>query len=294
MATGRTASVYVNEDRVPSRLRFLFDIADVTMADDAAFEAADLVAVVDTSQPSRTDVPKSSPIDWCNRRQVLNIDHHFTNAQFGQVNWVVGDASSTCELVFEILQSLDFQIDRPTGSLLYSGILTDTGGFSLPNTTSKSLHIAANLTELGVSPVEMAETINRSLGQPQFELLKLIYKNTRIIDDGAIAYSTISHQALREIGCKPSDIDDQVNVPRTLAGIAMAALFTEVKPGRVRINLRGESNTEVASLAQQFGGGGHRQAAGVIFAGTLEEAVNQIIPAAVATLDNQSCESANA
>lgn len=266
----------------------MFDIAKVRRAAEADLDATERIAAVDTSQPSRADIPKSYSADWDDNHRILNIDHHFTNTCFGHIDWIVEDASSTCELMYEILCALQFDIDPVVAALLYAGIYTDTGGFSLPNTTANALHVAAELTQLGVSPSEIAERVDRSVGQPQFELLKLIYQNTHTLSDGAIAYSTISHDDLVKSGCSPSDIDDQVNVPRSMAGVAIAALFTEVEPGRVRINLRGESSTEVAGLAQQFGGGGHRQAAGVIFSGSLAAAVKGIISAAVDMLSDQS------
>ncbi|MCA9251143.1 MAG: bifunctional oligoribonuclease/PAP phosphatase NrnA [Phycisphaerae bacterium] len=283
--TNRDAAVWVTERCIPARLRFMLDLANVRRAVDADFEAADRIVIVDTSQPSRADQPKQHAANWNDNQRIFNIDHHFTNTCFGQIDWIVENASSTCELVYELLHGLQCDIDPSTAALLYSGIYTDTGGFSLPNTTANALHIAAELTQLGVSPSDIAERVDRSVGQPQFELLKHIYQNTRTLADGAIAFSTVSHDELVRSGCDPSDIDDQVNVPRSMAGVAIAALFTEVEPGRVRINLRGESSTEVAGLAQRFGGGGHRQAAGVIYSGSLDEAVDRIINAAIEMLD---------
>lgn len=266
----------------------MFEIANVRRATERDFESSQRIVIVDTSQPSRADLPHSYKPDWDENERIVNIDHHFTNTCFGQIDWIVEDASSTCELIYEVLCGLQFNIDPVTAALLYSGIYTDTGGFSLPNTTANALHIAAELTQLGVSPSDIAERVDRSVGQPQFELLKHIYQNTRTLANGAIAFSTIRHEDLINSGCAPSDIDDQVNVPRSMAGVAIAALFTEVEPGRVRINLRGESSTEVAGLAQRFGGGGHRQAAGVIFSGSLDDAVDRIITAAIEMLGNQT------
>ncbi len=288
IAQKKDAFVWVTEQTIPARLRFMLEIADVPRADTGILKAADRLAVVDTSQPSRIDLPKTISIEPDGHHRILNIDHHFTNTCFGNIDWIVEDASSTCELIYELLCGLSIEIDPATAALLYSGIYTDTGGFSLPNTTANALNIAAELTQLGVSPSDIAERVDRSVGKPQFELLKSIYQNTHTLADGSIAYSTISYDDLLKSGCAPSDIDDQVNVPRSMAGVAIAALFTEVEPGRVRINLRGESSTEVAGLAQQFGGGGHRQAAGVIMSGTLANAVDRVISAAVKMLEGQS------
>ncbi len=284
----RDASVWVSEKSIPARLRFMFEIANVRNANEYDLESADRIAVVDTSQPSRIDLPKNATSSIDGNPRILNIDHHFTNTCFGDLHWIVEDASSTCELIYEVLRGLSYRIDPATAALLYSGIYTDTGGFSLPNTTANALHIAADLTQLGVSPSDVAERVDRSVGVPQFELMKCIYQNTRTQENGSIAYSTISYDDLVRSGCSPSDIDDQVNVPRSMAGVTIAALFTEVEPGQIRINLRGESNTEVSGLAQQFGGGGHRQAAGVIMSGTLQCAVERIVNAAVNMLHQKS------
>jgi len=269
----------------------MLDWAEVEPAVDADFADADAdrIVVVDTSQPSRAGVPKTLPEDWHRSGTVLNIDHHFTNTCFGEVDWIVDDASSTSELVYLLLRAMGLPIDPVSASLLYAGMYTDTGGFSLPNTNAKALHTAADLVELGASPSDIAARLDRSLGPAQFDLLKLIYQNTRRAADGALAYSSISHTELTQMGCDASDIDEQVNVPRSVMGISIAALLTEVHPGRVRLNLRGEHDTQVAGLAQQFGGGGHRQAAGAILACPLNEAVERVVSAAAEMLGAQTC-----
>ena len=292
-STKKTASIWVSEDSIPARLQFLFDIAQVPRTDGCDTSNIDRTVIVDTSQPSRADVPDALPSDWCDRQNILNIDHHFTNTCFGKIDWIVENASSTCELIYHVVNHLQFKMDAVVATLLYAGIYTDTGGFSLPNTTTHALHVAAELTRRGASPADIAERVDRSVSNSQFDLLKRTYQNTQTLASGMIAYSTISHDDLTRTGCNPSDIDDQVDVPRSMAGVAIAALFTEVRPGKVRINLRGESSTEVAGLAQQFGGGGHRQAAGVIYSGALEDAVEQVMSAAVKLLATESRNSSD-
>ncbi|HOW19469.1 MAG TPA: DHHA1 domain-containing protein, partial [Phycisphaerae bacterium] len=102
--------------------------------------------------------------------------------------------------------------------------------------------------------------------------------------DGLIAYSTASHEEITGAGCGPADIDEQVAIPRSLKGIRMAILFTEGKPGRVRINFRGEGGTNVLELARELGGGGHATSAGAIVNGSLPQVVPDVLERAARRL----------
>jgi phosphoesterase RecJ-like protein len=148
-------------------------------------------------------------------------------------------------------------------SLLYCGIHGDTAGFSLPNTSADCLSLAARLVQAGADVTHIGEQLCRSQARPDFELLRRVYDHTTVVADGHIAYSYLSHGDIVESQCSAEDIDDQVSIPRALAGVRIAILFSEGEPGVVRVNLRGEGRTSVIEIAQAFGGGGHTQSAGI-------------------------------
>lgn len=262
---------------VSDRLTFLASWADVQIATNGDLESADAVITLDSAKLSRLNVEGGGQSLARPGRPIINIDHHVTNPAYGQFNWVVGDASSTAELVFYVLQALNVAITADLASMLYAGIHADTDGFALPNTTADALATAAELVRGGARVEEVCEKLQRSRRQADFDLLRILYANTRRAAGGRIAYSTVTHAELTGAGCRAEDIDDQVNVPRSLDGIDIAILFTEGVQGKVRINFRGEKGISVLPLAELLKGGGHRQAAGAIIPGTVEEVVARVV-----------------
>ena len=269
------------------RLEFMPEWAEVPLANRDAFTAADGFVVCDTAKKSRANVgAELAQTDWSAGRPVVNIDHHGTNTQFGDVNWAVETVGSTCELVYYLLRAGARSIDDVTASLLYAGMLTDTLGFSLPTTTASALRACAALTEAGAKVGELGERLCRSLRKSEFDLLRIVYANTRIAAGGDLAYSSASYDEIHDTGCSAADIDDQINIPRSLGGVRLAILFTEGNRGKTRINFRGSGDLTVVDLAIRFGGGGHAQAAGAVLDCGLQEAMEQVVPKAVEHLES--------
>ncbi len=264
------------------RLGFMFDQAEVAVATADDFAAADGFIVLDTAKKDRCNVgPEIKGADWSAGRPVVNIDHHGTNTHFGDLDWVVEDAGSTCELVFFLLRAADRPIAPHTASLLYAGIHTDTLGFSLPTTSAAALTAAAQLVLSGADVGELGERLCRGQRKSEFDLLRVVYANTKLLAEGRLAYSTASHQEIVGAGCTAADIDEQISIPRSLHGAQLAMLFSEGDIGRTRINFRGSGDVTVQDLAAEFGGGGHLQASGAVLDCGLEEAVETVIPRAV-------------
>jgi len=264
------------------KLAFLWDWAEVELATLADFQAADGFVVLDTAKKPRCNVERALKVtQWDAGKPVVNIDHHATNTQFGKFNWVVGEASSTAELVYHLLLHCGKSISPIAASCLYAGIHGDTAGFSLPTTTASSLKAAGELVKLGARVAELGKRLCRSQTQSEFDLLRIIYSNTKLAADGQIAYSTANYAEIMGAGCKAADIDDQVTVPRSLSGVRLSFLLTEGNKGKTRINFRSEGNVDVLGLAKQWGGGGHHQSAGAVVDGCVAEVAETVLKAAV-------------
>ncbi len=276
--------LYYRADQVSGRLAFLAALAQFPVAPPEQCRSCDAVIVLDTAQSSRAAADPPLPELAAAGLPVINIDHHVDNPGFGTVNWVVPTAGSTSELVYDLLTSMRMPILPAVASLLYAGIHADTVGFSLPNTTAETLRTAAALVAAGADVGELCERLCRSQSRGEFNLARIIYDNTRLTTDGLIAYSTASHEEIIGAGCGPADIDEQVAIPRSLKGIRMAILFTEGRPGRVRINFRGEGGTDVLELARELGGGGHTTSAGAIVNGSLPQVVPDVLERAARRL----------
>jgi phosphoesterase RecJ-like protein len=277
-------SLSLPPDSISQRLAFVIDEARPTLADAERFAGADGIVVCDTAKASRCNVDASIPGDWLETKPVINIDHHASNTQFGTINWVAPEASSTSEMVYVLLRAVGCPISPELCSLLYAGIITDTVGFTLGSTAPSTLRIAAELVSGGADVAAIGERLYRSMTDREFALLRIIHDNTRVIADGQLAYSTASHEEIRGTGCAAADIDEQVNVPRCLRGIRVALLITEGIRGKTRINFRGESGCRVLELAKAVGGGGHPFAAGAILDMSIDEALPFVLEKAEAYL----------
>ena len=284
---GSGVAVSLPEGSLSQRLAFLADWARVPVATSEDFAAADGFVVVDTAKRSRCNVDKSLGEAWVAGRTMIAIDHHLSNVGFGDINWIDPEAGSSAELVYHLIRAAGREITPVVASLLYAGIHSDTVGFSLPTTSASGLRAAAELVAAGARVAEIGELLCRSQSRSEFDLHRIIYDNTRIVAGGRIAYSTASFEEITRAGCSQSDIDDQVTIPRSIRGIRMAILFSEGRKGRVRLNLRGETDVDVLGIATELGGGGHAQAAGAILDGTVDEAVARVLPMAIEQLDGE-------
>lgn len=284
-ATGQRIPVALPDGSVAGRVQFLVDWAQPAIADAATCAAAQLAIVCDTAKGPRTNMPAGLTVDGAPRRTIVNIDHHASNTQFGTINWVDAHASSTAELITRLYQAAGWTLTPTVASLLYSGIHSDTVGFSLPSTSQSSLAAAADLVAAGAEVGRVGELLCRSRSQREFDLRRVIYDNTRLSISGRIAFSTANHHEITRAGCTAEDIDDQVEIPRSLKQARIAILFTEGIAGKIRMNFRGEESASILELAQSIGGGGHRLAAGAIITGSIEDAVQKVIPLTEQYLD---------
>ncbi len=285
----RQTKVSIPEGSISQRLQFLVDLADVPVASIEDFAQADGFVVIDTAKKPRCNVgPNLKDMDWSADRKIVNIDHHATSTQFGDINWVVGGASSTCELVYYLLRAADRSINAACASLIYSGIQTDTIGYSLSTTSASALRATADVVELGADVGQIGERLSRSQTQSEFDLLRVIYDNTKVLADGRLAYSYAGYDDITNAGCTAADIDDQINVPRSLDGVELAMLFTEGRRGKTRINFRSSGHVTISELAAQFKGGGHTQAAGAILDSNIIDAIEVVIPKAIEHLNTFS------
>jgi phosphoesterase RecJ-like protein len=292
---GRTPTAAIPEGSLSQRLRFMHEWAEVPAASDDDFRAADGFVIVDTARRARCNVGEiARQGDWSTGRPVLNIDHHETNERFGTVNWIVPHAGSTCELVYHLLQTAGRPIDAVTASMLYAGIHSDLLGFSLPTTSASALAAAADLVRLGADVGLLGDRLCRNLATSEFELVRLVYANTRSLEGGHLTYSTATFDEIQRTGCDATDIDDQISIPRSLNGSVISMLFTEGQPGRTRINFRSRGDVTIVELAQKFGGGGHAQAAGAIIEAGLQPTLDRVLPAAVEYLRSALAGSAGA
>jgi phosphoesterase RecJ-like protein len=210
-------------------------------------------------------------LDGLDHRELLNIDHHASGRDFAHLNWIDPQACAVAAMIYRLaVASPNFTITPAIAQCLYTGMLTDTGGFTYSSTNAEAFAIAHDLTLRGVNPGEIAQHVLFSNPLSRLRVLGIALNKMR--SDGVIAWTSISDRELDEAGATSEDCEGIVNALISIAGIEAAAFFRELnQSGEIRLSLRSKGSVDVAKLAEQYGGGGHRNASGVTLPGKLDE-----------------------
>jgi bifunctional oligoribonuclease and PAP phosphatase NrnA len=203
---------------------------------------------------------KSAPL-------VVNVDHHHDNSRFGHINLVVADASSTGEILRDLIRELGVQLTPELAESLYIALVTDTGRFQYANTTPKALRLAAELVEAGADVRRVFQSVYESVQLAKLKLLARALERAQVYEGGGIVVSYLLKTDFAEVGAAEPYSEGIIDFLRAVEGAEMAALIREPPaPGRParRVSLRSSSDeVDVSAIAHASGdGGGHRQAAG--------------------------------
>ncbi|UCF04815.1 MAG: bifunctional oligoribonuclease/PAP phosphatase NrnA [bacterium] len=209
---------------------------------------------------------------------VVNIDHHPTNENFGAINIVDETAGATAVLVYRLLADIDPEgITSGIADCLFVGILLDTGGFRFQNSDAEVFATAAKLIEHGARAYELTHEFIHAKKFNALKLLALALDSLRIHSGGRIATMEISMDMLARSGGFLRDTEGFIDYAGAIDHVELCALFREITPDQVRVSLRSRNDYDVAELAEQYGGGGHRNAAGLVMNIDLEAAKSRII-----------------
>jgi len=212
---------------------------------------------------------------------VMCIDHHVGDGELPDgPRYIDSGAAATGELIYELAVANDWPVTGPAARALYVAILTDTGGFRFSNTRPRTLRIAADLLEVGVDPEEIYVEVYARAPEGRPRLLAEALQTLIVEPEYGLAWVTVPQGAVERLGVTSDDLDGVVEFPRSIEGVRMALLFREASQHRVKVSLRSVGDVDVASFAQQFGGGGHVKAAGLVLPGTLAEVQATILDAA--------------
>jgi phosphoesterase RecJ-like protein len=214
--------------------------------------------------------------------RVLNIDHHADNRRYGDVNWVQAGAAATGEMVYDLVEAMGWPMTAAVAVNLYTAIVTDTGSFRYSNTTPKTLRIAARLLEAGVDPAAVSRELYETRHLPGLHLLGRVLQGIDTSPDGAIAWAVLDRTQMASPDLP--EAEDFVTFPRSLRSAKVAVLFREL-PGEVKVSLRAKGEVDVARIAARFGGGGHRNAAGLIVKGDVGTTKALVLEAVREALD---------
>lgn len=208
---------------------------------------------------------------------ILKIDHHPGDDDFGYFNYVRTEVSSTAELVYHICVGVGVPFDASLATWLYTGIAFDTGRFRFSSTTPDALIIAGEMVQAGADPQRIAEQLFYEYRPATLSLLACTLQSLECLLDGRLAILSLDHALLSQERYRDEDGDGFVDYAVSMQGVEVAAFLREHEPGCVRVSLRAKHGFDVRAVAEVFGGGGHRKAAGARIAGSIQEVKAKLV-----------------
>ena len=190
------------------------------------------------------------------------IDHHVTNEGLGTIPIVDPSASSTCELVWRLLEVLGGEVRNETAMCLYAGLVTDTGRFQYEAVRPDTLRLAAELREFPFDHARLVQALYEDSGAAYLRLVGVALERLRVERDADLVWTYLTRADLDRTDLEPGDADDLIDVVRTARDADVAAVVKQQRDGRFKVSLRSRGGHDVAAVASRFGGGGHRLAAG--------------------------------
>lgn len=212
---------------------------------------------------------------------IINIDHHRTNTRFGRLNWIEDHVSSTGELIWRLARKAGWPLDRVAAEALWVAIITDSGRFAYDQTTPATLRCGADLLRYGVRTAFINDKLYCSFSRISIELKKRAFRTLTIWEDLHVAAVTLTGKDFKETGGTKADVEDVIEIPRSLIGNRVALFFYGDKTDRseTRVSIRTRAPLDATILARQFGGGGHSRAAGCTVNEPLAQAQKTVISA---------------
>ena len=252
----------VNADRAPGPLLAFPGVADIEVATTVS-GTYDAAIIMECSDLARTGV---SGLD---RSFVINIDHHPGNAAYGQINWFDSSAAACGEMVYSLVSALDVRLSLEIATHIYVAIHTDTGSFHYSSISPRTFEICRHLLEAGVDPVAVARNIYDSNHMGRLKLFGAVLSAMQIDRGGRIAIVYVDHEMARAAGGTYEDTEGLINLPLTVKEIQAVVFFKQSDTEHYRVSMRSKGNIDIGAVAKEFGGGGHKNAAGCTVSGDI-------------------------
>lgn len=286
-ALGKTV-IAINDDGVPESLRFLPGSEKVRTPAELDGEAeVDLVIALDSAGKDR--IGDESWGLFSHAPTLVNIDHHASNDHFGDLNYVDVVSPATGQIVFEILTELGWAITEAARDNLYVAISTDTGSFRYPNTTATTYRIAAELIGRGLDLGWINQMIYETYPARRVFALRELLEELELHCNGRAVCTKLNQETIDRLEIEPGDTEGLIDVIRSIDSVIVAVSFEDMPDGKIRVSARSKSDSaDVGKICAQFGGGGHKLAAGTRMKGPINEAAERFLEAVKETLDGRN------
>lgn len=270
-----------NESGLPERFQWLTLRREILQT--LPEKEPQTIITLDCGSPERTGTLIAP---WLSSKTVINIDHHLGNPLFGSINWVEKHVSSTGEMVGLLAHELGVPLAGLLGEYVYLALISDTGDFCFSNTRPETLEMAAEILRLGLLPGPFHEQKQSTGTINQLQMRGAVMQQARLYSYGRISLISFTRDLFRHTSTGPEDAEGLVNTVLYLRGVRVAISVREEDNGSIKFSLRSKGNTNVQTIAAQFGGGGHRNAAGGTLHMSMDDAKQALVDAVALELDN--------
>jgi phosphoesterase RecJ-like protein len=268
--TGKKASVYC-KDKIPANLKFLSGSSKIKSSANKT-DFFDCAIILE----SMNFVRMGDIITPIQAKKVINIDHHKTYTNFGDVNYIVSESSSTAELIVKIFEFMKVELTKAEAECLYTGIVTDTGCFQNTNTMANSHIACANLMAYNIDVSKIHKQIYENTSLPSLKLQGLGLCNMKVTLNGNVAYIVLTKEMFKKSKANYNDSEGIVGYTLRVQGVKVGCLFKEVDKNSTRVSLRSVKEVDLLNVVGQFNGGGHKNAAACMIEANINTAVKLI------------------
>lgn len=293
-AMGKSVCI-VNPSALPANLKFLDTAGKIKKIgeDISISEAADtdVHIVLDTSAWAQLlDIGKV--LKKSKAKTKIVIDHHMSSDDLDAIEFKDTNCEATGSLVFELVEFLGIEIDADCSAALFSAIATDTGWFRFPSTKSSTMHTIGKLIDLGAQPNLIYQQLYEQSSLARLRLQGRVLGRMETDCDGRLAYICVKQDDFTQTGAVQADTEDLVNECLKITGTEGAFIAIEQRNNSVKASFRSRTDLNVAAVAEKFGGGGHKQAAGAVLPGPLADALATILTTMRAAMNGKSPDTA--
>lgn len=274
---GKNADVIVRGDVPPAYMSLpgAEEIRDVSRVN-GKYDAVFVIECSDLQRPG---------IDGLDKQFTVNIDHHATSEHFGTINWIDSTASAVGEMIYNLCKAIGGKITSEIAECVYMALVTDTGSFHFPNTSDRTLKVASELIRAGAQPSKIGEAVYHNYPWSRIELMRHVLDTVRRDESGRIAIMRQTIEMKELAGSIDGDNNGFVNIPLAAREVLAVVYMREVGRNTYRASLRSKGNINVAKVAEQFGGGGHKNAAGLGVEGDWDAKEREIVDALSKEID---------
>lgn len=253
-ALGKDVRV-VNADAAPAPLMAFPGVREIEIADRVAGDH-DAAIIMECGELARAGVK------GLDRFFLVNIDHHPGNSAYGQINWFDPTAAACGEMAYTIVRALGVPFGVEIATHIYLAILTDTGSFHYSSMSARTFDICREAIEAGVDPVAVARSVYDSNNMGRLKLFGSVLSAMQLDPTGRIAIVYLDREMARVAGGTYDDTEGLINLPLTVKEIQAVVFFKQVEGEQYRVSMRSKDDIDIGAVAKEFGGGGHKNAAG--------------------------------